>query len=433
MEPHGKPSPPPRPVPAADARWLIGIQRRTFLPLKLAIALLCLALWQWSRGWLAPSPAAFGVFFVYAAFLAAEAYFLIADRVPAEQARAAAWCSYLLDIAFITALTLLDWAEPALGRPDSVGFNMLYVPMLLRGVALFRSRPGTLAATGVLGLLFLATSLVELRGADLIEVQEAGLRFALVGFVLFLSLVVVDLVRRQQDEIAGARERLARSEGLAQVGELAAGVAHEINNPIGIISTYAEYLLRLPECPNREDIEQIRAEAKRCEAIVARLLDFARPSVAKLERIAPAELLAELREFLLLDKASQIPVELRAEEGLPPLLGDKALLRQALLNCALNARQAQAEAGTASPMVQLAAERDAGGVRLAIRDRGPGVPRHEADRLFDPFYTTREKGTGLGLAIARRIAESHGGALALRNRGDGPGAEAILTLPAAPP
>jgi two-component system, NtrC family, sensor kinase len=207
---------------------------------------------------------------------------------------------------------------------------------------------------------------------------------------------------------------LIHSERLSAVGQLVAGVAHEINNPLQAVMGYTELLIGAEERPDvRADLEQIRTDAERAARIVHNLLLFARRetlerSVTDLNEIVRATL--ALRTFDL--RASEIEVRIDYCADLPLIVASREQIQQIVLNLVLNAQHAMhgmGQRGTLS--VRTGRTDDAAFVEVS--DDGPGVPAEVAGRVFEPFFTTKEigHGTGLGLSVSLGIAQAHGGSL----------------------
>ncbi len=233
----------------------------------------------------------------------------------------------------------------------------------------------------------------------------------------------------ERDRARAASEAQAR---LASLGRLAAGIGHELNNPLGNILSLvrlAERGLERGEDP-RADLAAIRDEALRASRIVQGVLDFARRAPP---RRAPFDAREWLEETVRLVAAQARRRGVRVEPAAAPaieVVGDRGQLQQALLNLLLNAVQASPEGGRVR--VEATVTKDGAGRRLEVRvlDEGPGLAPEALERAFEPFYTTKPvgEGTGLGLAIAHGIVERHGGRIVLRNR-EGGGAEARIALP----
>lgn len=240
-------------------------------------------------------------------------------------------------------------------------------------------------------------------------------------------------VERATRELRDAQDRVVRSERLASVGKLAAGLAHEVGNPISAILGLQDLLLggELSAAEQRDFLERMRRETERINKILRDLLDFARPS-ATLAPGGPGNVEAAVSDTvaLLAPQRTVRSLHLQADVpgGLPPVTLSREHLVQVLLNLLLNAAEACAEGGH----IRVTAARHGGGVQVAVEDDGPGVPPEVQGRLFEPFVTTKEvgKGTGLGLAVCRGIVEAGGGSITLdvEHR---PGARFVIEIPEA--
>jgi signal transduction histidine kinase len=218
--------------------------------------------------------------------------------------------------------------------------------------------------------------------------------------------------------------RLVESEKLAGIGRLAAGVAHEINNPLGVILGYAKLLRKKAEGSAAVDLGVIEEETLRAKEIVDGLLDLSRPMPAGAEpvdlRLLADDVVRRLAEARLLDGV-KVDVE---GSGTAP--GHPEKLRQVLVNLVRNGAEAAGPGGRVAVRVA----DGPGGVEVSVADSGPGLDPEVRPRLFEPFFTTKPKGTGLGLAVSRAIARAHGGDLAA-DAGAGGGARFALRLPSA--
>ena len=227
-------------------------------------------------------------------------------------------------------------------------------------------------------------------------------------------------------------EHLTRTEKLAALGQLAAGVAHEINNPLGGILVYSYLLLEdlAPAAPERTKVEKIVREATRCKEIVQGLLEFSRHMPSKM---VPLDLNAILEEVIslvedhLLFQNIQLVKEL--DPLLPPVLGDKNKLEQVFINLLMNGGESMQGEGRLAVTTGVTPGADL--VRLSFQDSGPGIPEPYRSRLFDPFFTTKEvgKGVGLGLSISYGIIQKHLGRVYVEHTGKD-GTVFVIELPA---
>ncbi len=231
-------------------------------------------------------------------------------------------------------------------------------------------------------------------------------------------------------ELAQAEAR--RSERLAALGQLSAGLAHEIRNPLGVIKGSAEMLtqkLQASDELSRELAGYISTEVNRLGALVTEFLDFARPLHAQPH---PADLTALLDRVLQI-VAGRFPseavrIERHYASGLPPVPLDESLCEQAFLNLVQNAYEAMQDTGhpgTLRVEVQPTTKDDRKGVELRLADTGPGVPDELREEIFNPFVTTKKTGVGLGLSIVSKIVDGHHGTIHV---GNAPGVGAVFTL-----
>ncbi len=231
---------------------------------------------------------------------------------------------------------------------------------------------------------------------------------------------LVDKLERMNREIVEAQERLIRSARLASMGELAAGVAHEINNPLAGVLTYLKLIqkkLASDQVPRddlakfRQYLQSMEHETIRCSDIVKNLLEFARPSEPT---VAPLSVEETVKKSLFLVRhqiaLQNIHIVERYEEDLPPLMADSKQMQQVLLNLVINAAQAMPEGGELRISAYRANDHD-DHVVIEIQDTGVGIPAEHLPRIFDPFFTTKanQKGTGLGLSVVASIVAKHGG------------------------
>lgn len=242
-------------------------------------------------------------------------------------------------------------------------------------------------------------------------------------------------VEARTADLRAAQERLVRSEKLSSLGQLSASIAHEINNPLAGILTFAKLVSRtLADGPPddaaraslRKNLALVEREAQRCSAIVRNLLDFARERPIEPVPIDPR---APLEEALSLvsNQARTLGISVeRSLEPVPEVLADFGQLRQAFVNVAMNACEAMGTSGR----LRIATRAAGGAAELAFSDTGPGIPPERLPHVFDPFFTTKQKGTGLGLSVVYGIVERHGGTITVQSA-VGQGTTFTIRLPAA--
>lgn len=237
-------------------------------------------------------------------------------------------------------------------------------------------------------------------------------------------------IRKVVEELHDARQEVIRAERLAAVGELAAGVAHEIRNPLTSVKLIIQTAAGRPHdrAWTGRQYQVVQEEISRMEKTVQGLLDFARP--AQLHRMRH-DLRDTLRRALNLmeGRARQEQVTISTDLPTRPVLveGDPEQLHQVFVNLLLNGIEAMKQGGSLSVAMQV--PEDAGGLlRVVFRDSGAGIPEAVMQRIFEPFITSKERGTGLGLAVSRRIVEEHGGKLTAANPPGG-GAVFVVELP----
>ena len=225
-------------------------------------------------------------------------------------------------------------------------------------------------------------------------------------------------VEERTQQLVKAQTEVARQQRLASVGQLAAGVAHEINNPLGAILTFASLLVeRLPsDSPHREDLEEIVRQSVRCRGIVTDLLEFSRQrephmAAANVNDVVSRALALIERQALFHD----IAVTRRWAPDMPLATMDGSQMQQVFTNIILNAADAMGKRGDLT--IETGHDAGRGYVFVRIIDTGCGIPEEQREAIFDPFFTAKEpgEGTGLGLAVAYRIVQGHGGRIEVQS------------------
>lgn len=366
--------------------------------------------------------------------------------------------TYVIILKILLATLLID-------HTGEVGINSSYYPIYYLPVvtaALYCGPWLTLvwtfiASAAYCSYLYPALQEYELTADAFALLAGRILFFFLAGMVVNRfsqqSRHQTELYRELAERLAETNRRLEqaeaearRSERLAALGQLSAGLAHEIRNPLGVIKGSAEMLTQKLQASDelaRELAGYISTEVNRLSALVTEFLDFARPLHAQRQ---PADLIALLDHVLqvVADRFAgkqKVTIERHYATGLPLVPLDESLCEQAFLNLVQNAFEAMEEhGGTLRVEVQPAVRQGREGLELRLSDTGPGVPEELREEIFNPFVTTKKTGVGLGLSIVSKIVDGHHGSIRVENvaiggamftlffpNEDVPGSDAMLT------
>ena len=228
-------------------------------------------------------------------------------------------------------------------------------------------------------------------------------------------------------EIHRLQADVKQREKMAAIGNLAAGIAHEVRNPLSSIKGYATYFAGLFDegSENRKAATVMIAETERLNRVISELLDFSRPSDFKFRPADPATILDTVSRLLQQDAADQgVEIAVAIEPGLPETEMDPDRMVQAVLNIGINGIQAMDSGGD----LTLRARRIEDDLLIEVEDTGQGIPEADLGTIFDPYFTTKSQGTGLGLAVVRKIVEGHGGSVHVAST-PGKGTAFAITLP----
>jgi signal transduction histidine kinase len=319
-------------------------------------------------------------------------------------------------IAAVVVLTAGHYAAP---QQDPFWHDLFrrlyYLPIILAGFRFGLS--GGLLTSGGISLLFLPHVLMT-KVTLVRQAHEAVFEVPLFLLVGAVTGILSDRQRR-------AAELLRRAERLKTLGEMAAGMAHEVKNPLAAIRSAAQILSSRVAGKEAEFPRLIVREVDQLNRVVNDFLDYARPAPLKREPVRLSGLVESCLQLLapvIRDKGVNVITGFPADET--AVSADPNQLRQVFLNLILNAVQATDKGAE----VALAVWRDGGCTRVTVNDSGPGIPADKLKRVFEPFYSTKPGGTGLGLPIAQRIVAEHGGRLVLESE-PGKGTTATVILP----
>ncbi len=351
---------------------------------------------------------------------------------------------YVILLKILLATLLID-------HTGEIGINSGYYPIYYLPVvtaAMYCTTAQTIVWTFLASAAYCSYLYPALQEYDL--TPEAYEFLALRVMFFFLAAMIVNrfaqqlkhqtqLYRELAERLAETNRRLERaqeearrSERLAALGQLSAGLAHEIRNPLGVIKGSAEMLtqkLQASDELSRELAGYISTEVNRLGALVTEFLDFARPLHAQPH---PANLVALLDRVIHVVASrfteSNITVERRYPKEMPLVPLDESLCEQAFLNLVQNAYEAMRDSGNAGVFraeIQLAVRHGRDGVELCLSDTGPGVPKDLREEIFNPFVTTKKTGVGLGLSIVSKIIDGHHGSIRVESA---PGGGAVFAI-----
>jgi two-component system, NtrC family, sensor histidine kinase HydH len=319
-------------------------------------------------------------------------------------------------------------------QPDTHYFGMLILPIL--EAAIYFSLTTTLfiaTAASTVSLFWVAYAAdftPPFESGEILEASTLVLVYFIVGCLVWLLVDMLrdreEQLRRQLDDLEATRGKLIEEEKLAAVGRLASAVAHEIRNPVAIISSALETSAS-PSFPpdEREEMSRIAGlEAKRLEKLTTDFLSYARPRSVPFQRLDATALIGYIVSIVQL-QALQKNIQIESEMcDTCRIYGNEGQLQQALLNLMRNAIEASPPNG----VVLIAVTPSKGALRIRMENAGPAIPARVASQIFEPFFTAKEGGTGLGLAIARSIVDRHQGELRLE-RNDTDHVVFMITFP----
>lgn len=340
-------------------------------------------------------------------------------------------------LLLVVTIALLQYLTPrGLAHWHYVLERLYYIPVAGAGLIL-GWRAGLLTAISAGALFGIMTANVP-GSSDKLDRLLESMIFCMVGI---LTGVLSDRERERRSELEEAKarieavhlelklnfEQMKRTDRLAALGHLSAGLAHEIRNPLASIAGAASIVQLEPENASRrsEFLEIIQIECRRLNSLVAHFLDFARPRQPDLFIVDIGDVfdsVAGLASHAVRDDGTKIRMDI--PENLPQVECDPEQMKQVLLNLVLNAVQAMPDGGEV--VLSAANERDLLAIRVS--DQGGGIPQEHLEHIFDPFFTLKEAGTGLGLAVAHGILTHHGGTLRVESS-SGRGTVFLVALP----
>ncbi|MBL8290432.1 MAG: GHKL domain-containing protein [Bryobacterales bacterium] len=311
----------------------------------------------------------------------------------------------------------------------SIFQRLYYLPVVYAAIAF--GWVGGLAAATLAGVLYIPHILTMWRHEHHYSMEQ----YAEIFMFLAVGIVTGVLSDRERNrraelqvtaqrlshvyrELQDSFERVKRADRLSAIGQLAAGLAHEIRNPLASIDGAAEVLDAAGDRPElrKETVRIIREECSRLERLLTNLLDFARPRRPEWREVDLPKVLDSVIGLVSHSAGKGISFHKETDSGVQKLRGDAEQLTQVLLNLTLNAAQAMPDGGD----VWLTIRQGEDGIVIQVKDQGDGVSEENIDKIFDPFFTTKDQGTGLGLSVVHQIVTQHGGSVTvIRNQDKG--------------
>jgi signal transduction histidine kinase len=323
-------------------------------------------------------------------------------------------------------LSLSEMEAQLLETSQLFGLTMLAMVLLL---------------TGGISLIFhrFVRQPLQTIATRMAQVEEGDLTVTLepqsddeVGRLMVSFNSMVDRLRQANDELQSCHyQQMERVDRLASVGEMSAGIAHEIKNPLAAISGAVTVLADdfTEDDPRREVINKVLEQIARLDKAATDLLFFGRPGKPSFDYVDTNELLKKTMFFISQHpEARNIHQSKEFTRNLPPVWVDGKQLQQVFFNIIINAIQAMTDGGTLLLQTDLVEEQGRDVVRVLIGDSGAGIKPEDMEMIFTPFFTTKTQGTGLGLAICRQLMEQQGGALTISSR-FGEGTRVVISLP----
>jgi C4-dicarboxylate-specific signal transduction histidine kinase len=335
--------------------------------------------------------------------------------------------------AAIVLLTAVIFALDAFTPMDSA-IAVMYVIVVLATVHVWPRR--VLAVTALCLVLTLAAHLITgWFGVVNSSLARCAVSLAAIGISGYLAHAGVQATVRllqREESLRLSRMQLAHVTRVTTLGELAASIAHEVNQPLAAISANGEAALRWLRRPQPDPqevehaLQRMLADTCRASEVIRRIRTLAQRTESSFAPVDLAGIVHDCAALLQRELSSHgATLVVDVADGLPPVAGDRVQLQQVLINLLMNGMQAKEPHGG---MLHLSAAPHGKGVRIAVTDEGPGIPEAGSGKLFEPFYSTKPDGMGMGLPICRSIVESHGGRIAAVP--GGPGATLEITLPA---
>lgn len=339
------------------------------------------------------------------------------------------WCAFFLanlDNLFLSGLIYFT------GGQESVLY-WIFCGLIVRNAMDFPQAWQQAAINLSVCLFYTLAIVLSEETLDFLNTELYALRITVLLLVGTCCWGVAVLTEHQKRRESETREYLLRSEKLTTVGKLAAEIAHQLKNPLGIINNAAfslqRWLKSLPQpAPDAtQQLQIIRDEVSRSDRIISELMDYSRLSDIRIERIHINDLINEALRRVFPSPTANSPLRIRRRlaAGLPPLFAQRYQLEECFVNLFRNAADAMPNGGDLEVQTRYRPPRF---IEVEVADTGIGIPREKLRRVFDPFYTTKPHGSGMGLAIVKNVVETYGGQVEVSSQ-EGKGTRFLLSFP----
>jgi signal transduction histidine kinase len=418
--------------------WMADIERKAVIPAKWTLFITSYLLVGIKLESFFIPPLIFGLLVLYGLGNIFYSYIYYFHRYRRREILSLSYLSLAVDIVVVTLLIFLTGRQESHGTLRS-DFYLLYFLIILRGIVLFPNKTMSVVINLVISLLYIFTLISTEQSLLFISRYEFISKFILIWAVMLISWFILEIVRSQREKIQAdfdqmrtMEELMLRNEKLASMGEIAAGIAHEINNPVGIITASADYLLKNNELTpaQRDTLGVIQTEASRCKKIIYQLVQLTSPTANAVEPVDVNGIIGDtILEIQQLPCEKNIRIQTRLEPHLPLIIANPSLLQRAIYNLMRNACEAMSQKGgemsITTALVEANSDRE---IEIRVQDIGVGIPSENQNQIFTPFYTTKSGNLGLGLAVTHRIIDWHKGTITIASQ-PGIGTTFIIRLP----
>lgn len=409
-------------LPPGD-QWLPPIIRSIIMPTKWVLWALVIILILVENFPAYPSLSVAAVTVFYGLSNLFLSYIFYCRRYSPKQLWGLEYGSLATDLVIISLLVVLENLSKEITSPGA-DYYLLFFLVVLRGIVIFPTRTHAFVMNSLVCVAYVFTAYFSQQTLGFLSTRSFLIHLTLLWGLMLLSWFIVEILRQQRLKITEDMEKirqieanLSRTEKLASMGEIAAGIAHEINNPIGIITATTDLLRRqLPaDSPSHRQVNIILQESERCRRLVAELMRLSTPSALTLEPIEIPKLVEDsislIREKI---REAHVTVDLQFEDNLPPLPGNKTLLQRVLLNLIQNALQAMPNGGKLR--IEVKYKEQLHEIVMKVADTGVGIEAESIEKIFSPFYSTCPGQSGLGLTMVHRIIDWHHGHIRIQSQ-----------------